>query len=54
MLQVPQLSGKNDREDYVKLSKFASQWDHSVFLNQTKEKFGWLYDKKDMDYIALH
>ena len=54
MLQLPQLSGKNDREDYVKLSKFASQWDHSVFLNQTKEKFGWLYDKTDMDYIALH
>ena len=53
-MELLKLSGKFDKEDYIKLGKFASSWDHSSFINEIKDYFGWIFDKQDMDYIGLH
>jgi hypothetical protein len=53
-MNYPKLSGKFTEEDYLKLSEFAKNYDHSQFFNEIKDKFNWIFDKDDMDYIALY
>lgn len=38
---------------YLQLSEYAKNFDHSKFLNEISKYFGYLYDKNDMDDIAL-
>lgn len=53
-MEFPKLSGRKDKEDYLKLSEYVKKYDHSKFLNEINDFFGYLYDKEDMDYIALY
>lgn len=53
-MEFPKLSGRKDKEDYLKLSEYAKKYDHSKFLNEINDFFGYLYNKEDMDYIALY
>ena len=38
---------------YLKLGEFASNYDHSKFINEVRNYFNWIYSKKEMDYIGL-
>ena len=53
-MKYPKLSGKYLKEDYLKLHEFAKNYDHSYFLKEMQDYFGWVYDKEDMDYIGLY
>jgi hypothetical protein len=48
------LSGRKDKSDYIKLSEFAKNYDHSKFLNEINNFFGYLFNKDTMDDIALY
>jgi hypothetical protein len=45
---------KGIRQDYLDLSKFAKEYDHSNTINEIKNYFGYIYDKDEMDYLALY
>lgn len=53
-MEFPKLSGKKNKEDYLKLSEYAKKYDHSKFLNEVNDFFGYMYDKDDMDNIGLY
>lgn len=53
-MEILQLSGLKNKEDYLKLSEFAKKYDHSNFFSEIKDFFSWIYDKNDMDNIALY
>ena len=38
---------------YLKLGEFASNYEHSKFINEVRNYFNWIYSKKEMDYIGL-
>ena len=38
---------------YLKLGEFASNYDHSKFINEVRDYFNWIYPKEEMDYIGL-
>ena len=38
---------------YLKLYNFAKNYDHSIFLGELKKEFNYLYNKKEMDILAL-
>ena len=43
-----------NKEDYLKLYEFAKNYDHTKFLKETYNFFGWLFNKDDLDYIAKY
>lgn len=53
-METLKLSNNKNRDDYLKLSEFAKNYDHSIFFNEIQDFFNYTYDKNDMDYIALH
>lgn len=53
-MKFPKLSGKYTVDDYLKLSEFAKNYDHSSFFTELSKSFDWTFDKDDMDYIALY
>jgi len=38
---------------YLKLGKFAREYNHSKTIEEINNYFGWIFDKKEMDYIGL-
>ena len=38
---------------YLKLFNFAKNYDHSIFLGDIQKEFNYLYNKTDMDNLAL-
>ena len=53
-METLKLTNNKNKEDYLKLSEFAKKYDHSIFFKEIKDFFNWIYDKNDMDYIALY
>ena len=43
-----------NNNDYLDISNFAKNYDHSLFINEIDKSFGWTYNKQKMDDIALH
>jgi len=39
---------------YLQLGEYAKNYDHSQFLEEIEQYFGFLYKKDEMDYIGIH
>ena len=48
------ITKKGTKEEYLELSNYAKNYDHSKTKNEIKDYFNYLYDVNDMDELGLY